>query len=95
MGIVGRWLCSGAFALAVVDPAIAQEQQHRDAVPQAVPEGYEPVDVSEEVRQIEQRQHRELELQADRDVSGRYETPERRLRARYGGATWNLYEPYE
>ena len=64
-----------------------------DAVP-SVPPGFEPVDVSVEVEQIRARKARELEQQVGTEMYWRRVTPERRMRARYGAATWNMYEPF-
>jgi hypothetical protein len=52
------------------------------------------VDVGREVAEIEMRERRKIEQDAAVDMDYRYATPERRIRARYGGATWNLYDPY-
>ncbi len=68
--------------------------QHEDAVPSGRLPGFEPVDIAEEMEQIQRRKQRELEQQVDADRHYRTVSSEPRLRARYGSATWNLYEPY-
>ena len=68
--------------------------QHDDAVPSGRRPGFEPMDISEEMEEIQRRQERELEQQVDADRHYRTVSSEPRLRARYGSATWNLYEPY-
>lgn len=88
-----RGLAAAGLLLATL-PALAQERRYEDAVPEGVPPGFHPVDVGEEVGQIEARERRELEQQGAVDMDYRYATPERWIRARYGGATWNLYEPF-
>jgi len=82
------------LALCGAGPLEARPQA-RDAVPDGVPPGFEPVDVREEVDEIEREQVRKLEEQVDIEMHYQSASPERMLRARYGGATWNLYEPYE
>lgn len=67
---------------------------HSDAVPTGRRPGFEPMDISEEMEQVRTQRARELESQVDADAYYRRVTPERRMRARYGGATWNLYEPW-
>jgi hypothetical protein len=73
----------------------AEDARHGDAVPGGVPPGYEAAEVDEEVAEVRARRVRELERQVDTEMYYRTATPERSLRARYGGATWNLYEPYD
>jgi hypothetical protein len=70
-------------------------ESHTDAVPSARKPGFEPVDVSAEMEEIRSRDLRRMQEQVDAEAYYRHTTPERRLRARYGSATWNLYEPYE
>jgi hypothetical protein len=72
----------------------AEDARHSDAVP-GVPPGYQAAEVDEEVAEIRAQRVRELERQVDAERYYRTASPERSLRARYGGATWNLYEPYE
>ena len=74
--------------------AVQGQQRYEDASPSGIPPGFEPVDVSEDMQRIENRRQREMEQQVDRDIHYRYATPERRIRARYGGATWNMYDPF-
>ena len=62
--------------------------------PLAAPPGFEPVDISEDMHEIEVRKQREMYNSVDRELDMRYVTPERRIRARYGGATWNMYDPF-
>jgi len=69
-------------------------ETHTDAVPTTRPPGFEPVDISEEMEQVRARRTREMQRQVDADIHYRTISSEPRLRARYGGATWNLYEPY-
>jgi hypothetical protein len=71
-----------------------QQQQHRDAAPSGLPPGFEPVDVEEGVAEAQARETRELEQQVDAETDYRRLTAEPALRARYGSATWSLYEPY-
>lgn len=84
------------LVLAVLAPLTASAQGDRpayqDAVP-GVPPGFEPMDVTEDTRRIESRRMRELEQQVDTDRYWQTMTSERRIRSRYGAATWNLYEP--
>ena len=68
--------------------------RHSDAVPTGRRPGFEPIDISEEMEQVRTRRARELERQVDADTYYRRATPERRMRARYGGATWNLYDAW-
>lgn len=86
---------AGLLLLGISAEDSPQGQQHTDAVPSGRQPGFEPVDVSEEIEEIRSRELRQLEQQVEADVYYRNVTPERRLRARYGSATWNLYEPYE
>lgn len=74
--------------------AWAQEPRYEDARPPSAPPGFEPVDVREEVQQQQREQARELLEQAEIDRYYRTLTPETRIRARYGSATWDLYDPY-
>ncbi len=92
-----RLLAVGCAALALTGISGGEDPrggQHSDAVPGALPPGYEVMDVSEEMEQIRSREVRELEQQVDVDARYRTITPEARIRARYGSATWNLYEPH-
>ena len=92
-----RLLCVGCAALALTGISGGDKPrggEHSDAVPGALPPGYEVLDVSEEMEEIRRRDVRELEQQADVDARYRRVTPEARIRARYGSATWNLYEPH-
>ena len=82
-----------AAALAWAGAAGAQSR-HEDARPPERPPGFEPVDVEQEVQERQAERRQELESQAEVDMRYRYASPERDLRARYGSATWNLYEPY-
>jgi hypothetical protein len=67
---------------------------HQDAAPSGRPPGFEPVDVEEEVAEVRARETRALEQQVDIESDYRQMTAEPWLRARYGSATWSLYEPY-
>lgn len=86
---------ASALLLGISADPPRDEAAHTDAVPSARPPGFEPVDVQEEVEAIRAKELRELERQVDADAYYRNITAEQRIRARYGGATWNLYEPYE
>ena len=68
--------------------------RHSDAIPTGRRPGFEPMDISEEMEQVRSRRVQEMERQVDADAYYRRGTPERRMRARYGAATWNLYEPW-
>jgi hypothetical protein len=81
-------------ALALAGAAFAQAQ-HEDAQPPRYPPGFEPVDVTEEVRERQQQDAEKMERDVDFATRARYTAPEQRLRARYGSATWNLYEPHD
>jgi hypothetical protein len=93
---VRRWAVGLSLLVLAAPLATSARAQrvHEDAVPQGVPPGFEPVDVSREVEEIQARKVRELERQAEVDMDYRYASPERYIRTRYGGATWNLYEPF-
>jgi len=82
------------LALAAGAGASQGQQQYEDGTPSGIPPGFEPVDISEDMHQIEVRKQREMYNSVDRDLDMRYVTPERRIRARYGGATWNMYDPF-
>ena len=92
----GRFLAGAilTFGLATGVGAVQEESRYRDAAPSGVPEGFEPVDISEEMHNVEVRRQREMERDVERGMRARYDTPERRIRARYGGATWNMYDPF-
>jgi hypothetical protein len=74
--------------------AVQGQQRYEDGAPSGIPPGFEPVDVSDDMHQIEARKQREMYNDVDRDLDWKYATPERRIRARYGGATWNMYDPF-
>jgi hypothetical protein len=94
-GSVARRIAVGLAALLLLGITAEQQQPgHSDAVPTGRRPGFEPMDISEEMEQVRTRRARELERQADADTYYRRATPERRMRARYGGPTWNLYEPW-
>jgi hypothetical protein len=82
------------LAVALAGAAFAQAQ-HEDARPPRFPPGFEAVDVTEEVRERQQEEAERLERDVDFSTRARYTAPERRLRARYGSATWNLYDPHD
>jgi hypothetical protein len=82
---------AAACVLALTSAALAQTQ-HEDAQPPRYPPGFEPVDVTEEVRERQQQEAEKMERDVDFSTRARYTAPEQRLRARYGSATWNLYE---
>ena len=83
-----------ALAPGLEAAGVRGEQRYEDATPSGIPPGFEPVDVSEDMPRIEERRRREMQRDVDREFEGRHVTPERRIRARYGGATWNLYDPF-
>ena len=83
---------AAAVALALAGAAGAQTQ-HQDALPPKYPPGYEPVDVEAEVREKQAEDRQKLQSDVDFEMRARTTAPEARLRARYGSATWNLYEP--
>jgi hypothetical protein len=86
---------AGLLLLGISAEDTPRGEAHTDAVPSGREPGFEPVDVSKEMEEIRRRDARRMEEQVKADVYYRNVTPERRLRARYGSATWNLYEPYE
>jgi hypothetical protein len=88
-------LLASALAAPVLTGLSPEQERHEDAVPSGAPPGFEPVDVEEEVSEIRRREVRKMEEQVDADIHYRRVTAEQRIRARYGSATWNLYEPYE
>ena len=83
-----------ALGLAGAAGAVRGQPRYEDGSPSSIPPGFEPVDISEDMRQIESRKQREMYRDVDMDLNYRYATPERRIRARYGGATWNMYDPF-
>jgi hypothetical protein len=83
-----------AFGLAAGSGTSQGTQRYEDGTPSGIPPGFEPVDISEDMHQIEVRKQREMYNSIDRELDMRYVTPERRIRARYGGATWNMYDPF-
>jgi hypothetical protein len=85
---------AAAASVALTGAAFAQTQ-HEDAQPPRYPPGFEPVDVTEEVRERQQREAERMARDVDFETQARYTAPERRLRARYGSATWNLYDPHQ
>ena len=87
------WLPIAFLALAVLLGISPGDKRHEDAVPSGAPPGFEPVDVSQEVSEIQRRNNRAMARQVDADAHYRRVTSEDRIRARYGSATWNLYEP--
>lgn len=93
-----RWIVCGALALGlalpIAVPAVQGQQTYQDGAPRGVPPGFEPVDVSSDMERIESRRQREIQQDAAVDMDYRYATPERRMRARYGGSTWNMYDPF-
>jgi hypothetical protein len=93
-GIRGLATLAVAFGLAAGSDASQGQQQYEDGTPSGIPPGFEPVDISEDMHEIEVRKQREMYNSVDRDLDMRYVTPERRIRARYGGATWNMYDPF-
>ena len=92
------WIVCGALLVGLTLPvaagSIQAEKRYRDATPEGIPPGFEPVDVSSDMEVIRRREQRQIEREAEIDINARYVTPERRIRARYGGATWNLYDPF-
>ena len=76
-------LAALALTLGLASAVGASQGQARyeDAKPSGVPPGFEPVDVSEDMREIEARKQREMYNSVDRDLDMRYATPERRIRA--------------
>ena len=82
---------AAAAAVALADAAFAQTQ-HEDAQPPRYPPGFEPVDVTEEVRERQQQEAEKMERDVDFSTRARYTSAEQRLRARYGSATWNLFD---
>ncbi len=87
------WLASAFLALALLPGISPGQKRHQDAVPSGAPPGFEPVDVSQEVSEIRRRNNRAMARQVDADAHYRRVTSEDRIRARYGSATWNLYDP--
>lgn len=94
-GAAARLLAAALGSLLLLGIQAEDSPQHDDAVPSGRRPGFEPVDISEEMEEIQQRQEREMEQQVDADRHYRTMSSEPRLRARYGAATWNLYEPME
>lgn len=88
------WLASAFLALALLLGISPGKKRHEDAVPSGAPPGFEPVDVSEDVAKIQRRNNRAMADQVNADAHYRRVTAEDRIRARYGSATWNLYEPH-
>ncbi|MDJ0852425.1 MAG: hypothetical protein QNK04_28980 [Myxococcota bacterium] len=86
-------LPSALLALPLLLGIGPSDRRHQDAVPSGAPPGFEPIDVSGEVAQIQRRNTRAMERQVDADIHYRRVTAEHRIRARYGAATWNLYDP--
>ena len=89
-GVLSAWLPGVAKVAGATD----EQPRYRDAAPTGIPEGFEPVDISEEMHQVESQRTQEMYRDVDRGMRARYDTPERRIRARYGGATWNMYDPF-
>jgi hypothetical protein len=85
---------AAAAAVVLAGAAFAQTQ-HEDAQPPRYPPGFEPVDVTEEVQERQRQEQEQLARDVDFATEARYTAPERRLRARYGSATWNLYDPHQ
>ena len=94
-GSVARRLAVALAAVFLLGISGGETQgRHSDAIPTGRRPGFEPMDISEEMEQVRTRRAQELERQVDADAYYRRVTPERRMRARYGAATWNLYEPW-
>ena len=85
---------AAAGALAWAGAALGQAQ-HEDAQPPRYPPGFEPVDVTQEVRERQRQDAERMQRDVDFATEARYTAPERRLRAQYGSATWNLYDPHD
>jgi len=90
--VLAMWIAS--IGLAAMAGAVQGQPRYEDGTPSGVPPGFEPVDISEDMHRIESRRNREIQRDAQRDLDYRHVTPERRIRARYGGATWNMYDPF-
>lgn len=89
------FLAVTALAAVLLTGITGGKRGHEDAVPSGIPPGFEPVDVQEEVAEIRRRKVEKMARQVDADIHYRRVTSEQRIRARYGGPTWNLYGPYE
>ena len=88
-------LLLAAFALTGVSPnERAPRGAARDAVPTGRPEGMQVMDISADMERVRSRRMREMRQQVDADNHYRHVTAETRMRARYGAATWNMYEPH-
>jgi hypothetical protein len=97
LGAIGIRVLAAALlglGLTAVAAAVQGQQRYEDGSPSGIPPGFEPVDISGDMEQIDNRRQREMDQQVDREMYQRYDTPERRIRARYGGATWNMYDPF-
>ena len=92
-GSAARLLAAALMSLLLLGIQPGESRpKHDDAVPSGRRPGFEPMDISEEMEQIQRREERELERQVDADRHYRTISSEPRMRARYGSATWNLYD---